>query len=161
MNWDAIGAIADLTVEISVIASLAYVATRIRPNTRASALQSKLATAGTLSEFVDMLITDPELNDIFMRGRASTESLSKEERQRFSNMVMNTFWICSSAHFQLRTGTLSEEDWLDIKTTLDYWIAGAGVRAWWRRHGHESFGKTYAAFVDAEVARSAANSGAD
>lgn len=96
MNWDAIG----------VIASLAYLATQIRHNTRASAVKSKLVTTGMLTGFIDTLITDPELNDIFMRGRNSTENLSKEEFQHFSNIVMKTFWFCSAAHFELRTGTL-------------------------------------------------------
>lgn len=153
VNWDAIGAIGEVAGAIGVVASLAYLATQIRHNTRASAVESKLATTGMLTGFVDMLITNPELNDIFMRGRTSTENLSKEEHQRFSNMVMKTFWFCSAAHFQLRTGTLTEEDWFEIKAILDYWIAGAGVRGWWRQYGHERFAKTFAAFVDAEVAR--------
>jgi hypothetical protein len=153
MNWDALGAIAELAGAIGVIASLAYVATQIRHNTRASAVESKLVTTGMLTEFVDMLITDPELNDIFQRGRISKEDLTKEEYQRFSNMVMKTFWFCSAAHFQLRTGTLTDEDWYEIKAILDYWIAGAGVREWWSRYGHQRFGKTYADFVDGEVAR--------
>ncbi len=157
MNWDAIGAIGEVAGAIGVVASLAYLATQIRHNTRASAVESKLATTSMLTGFVDMLITDPELNDIFMWGRTSTENLSKEEHQRFSNMVMKTFWFCSAAHFQLRTGTLTEEDWFEIKAILDYWIAGAGVRGWWRQYGHARFAKTFAAFVDAEVARVEAN----
>lgn len=161
MNWDALGAIAELAGAIGVIASLAYVATQIRHNTRASAVESKLVTTGMLTGFVDMLITDPELNDLFLRGRTSTESLSKAEYQRFSNMVMKTFWFCSAAHFQMRTGTLTEEDWFEIKAILDYWIAGAGVREWWRRYGAQRYGKTYAEFVDAEVARADANPVAD
>ena len=161
MNWDALGAIAEIVGAFGVIASLTYVATQIRHNTRASAVESKLVTTGMLTEFVDMLITNPELNDIFLRGRTSTESLSKEENQRFSNMVMKTFWFCSAAHFQLRTGTLTEEDWFEIKAILDYWIAGAGVREWWRRYGHQRFGKTYAEFVDAQVARADAKLAAD
>ncbi len=83
MNWDAIGAIAELAGAIGVVASLAYLATQIRHNTRASAVESKLVTTGMLTGFVDTLITDPELNDIFMRGRISTENLSKTEYQRF------------------------------------------------------------------------------
>ena len=161
MDWDALGAIAEIAGAFGVIASLAYVATQIRHNTRASAVESKLVTTGMLTEFVDMLIINPELNDIFLRGRTSTESLSKEENQRFSNMVMKTFWFCSAAHFQLRTGTLTEEDWFEIKAILDYWIAGAGVRGWWRQYGNQRFGKTYAEFVDAEIARVDANPAAD
>lgn len=161
MNWDAIGAVAELAGAIGVIASLVYLATQIGHNTRASSVEAKLTTTGMLTGFVDMLISDPELNDIFMRGLKSTESLSTAEQQRFSNMVMKTFWFCSAAHFQLRSGTLSEEDWFEIKAIMDFWIAGKGVRDWWRRYGHQRFGKTYAGFVDIEVARAEAEAGAN
>jgi len=153
INWDAIGAIAELAGAVGVIASLVYLATQLGHNARASSVASKLATTGMLTEFVDMLITKPELNDLFMRGLTSTEGLSPEEYHRFSNMVMKTFWFGSAAHYQLRAGTLSEEDWFELKAILDFWLAGEGVRQWWRRFGHERFAKTYAAFIDAEVAR--------
>jgi len=160
MNWEAIGAVAELSGAIGVIASLVYLATQIGHNTRASAVEAKLAAAEMLAGFVDMLIVDPTLNEIFMRGRSSSESLNVEEQQRFSNMVMKTMWLCSAAHFQLRTGTLSDEDWFETKAILDFWIAGKGVRDWWRRFGHERFGKTFAEFVDLEVARAEAEAGA-
>ena len=44
MNWDAIGAMAELAGALGVIASLIYVATQIRQSTRASSVEAKLAT---------------------------------------------------------------------------------------------------------------------
>jgi hypothetical protein len=161
MSWDAVGAIAELAGAVGVMASLVYLATQIGHNTRASAVEAKLTTTGMLSGFVDMLITAPELNELFMRGRDSTRDLSPEEFQRFSNMVMKTFWFCSAAHFQLRTGTLSEEDWFEIKAILDFWIAGEGVREWWHRYGHQRFAKVFAEYIDTEVARVEASTTAD
>jgi hypothetical protein len=160
MDWDAVGAMGELAGAVGVIASLVYLATQIRHNTRASAVEAKLATTGMLTAFGDMLIADPELNDLFMRGRESTEGLSQQEYQRFSSMVMKTFWFGSAAHFQLRTGTLIDEDWFEIKAILDFWIAGPGVRDWWRRYGHQRFGRTYAEFIDTEVARAEADAAA-
>ena len=158
MDWDALGAIAELAGALGVIASLIYLATQIRHNTRASSVEAKLATTQMLSEFITMFIADPDLNDLFLRGRDSTDNLSKEEHQRFSNLVMKTFWLGSAAHFQLRTGTLAEDDWVEIEAILRYWLAGPGVRAWWHQYGHQRFGKTFTEFVDAEVTRAEANS---
>ena len=156
MDWDAIGAMAELPGALGVIASLIYVATQIRLSTRASSVEAKLATTGMLNEFLNMFIEDPELNDLFLRGRASTENLSEGEYPRFSNLVLKTFWFYSAAHFQLRTGTLQEEDWREIESILEFWLDGEGVREWWYRFGHQRFGKSFAAFVDAELARAQA-----
>ena len=160
MNWDALGALAELAGAVGVIASLVYLATQIRHNTRAGSVDAKLTTTGMLSSFVDMFITDPALSDLFLRGRESTKDLSPEEYQRFSNMVMKTFWFGSAAHFQLRAGTLTDEDWFEIKSIMDFWIGGKGVRDWWHRYGRLRFSKTYAEFIDGEVARAEAEAAA-
>jgi hypothetical protein len=153
MNWDAVGAVAELAGAVGVVASLIYLATQIRHSNRASAVEAKLVTTGMLTGFIDMFIADPALNDLLMRASTSTEALTDEEYQRFSNMCLKTFWCGSAAHFQLRTGTLTEEDWFEIKAILGFWLAGAGVRSWWRRWGHKRFARQFAEFVDAEVAR--------
>ena len=51
MDWDALGAIAELAGALGVIASLIYLGTQIRHNTRASSVEAKLATTGMLTEF--------------------------------------------------------------------------------------------------------------
>lgn len=156
MDWDAIGAVAELAGALGVIASLMYVATQIRHSTRASSVEAKLATTGMLNEFMNMFIEDPELFDLFLRGRASTVNLSEGEYPRFSNLVMKVFWFCSACHFQRRTGTLQDEDWREIESILEFWLDGEGVREWWHRFGHQRFGKSFAGFVDTELARAEA-----
>ena len=153
MDWDAIGAIAELGGALGVMASLIYVATQIRHSTLASSVEAKLATTGLLTEFMNMFIEDPELYDLFLRGRTSTANLSEGEYPRFSNLVMKTFWFYSAAHFQLRSGTLQNEDWREIESMVEFWLDGEGVRDWWRRFGQQRFGQSFAAFVEAEMAR--------
>ena len=84
-------AVAELAGAVGVIASLVYLATQIRHNTRAGSVEARLTATGMATSFVDMLIRNPELNNLFMRGRESTEDHSIEEYQRLSNMVMKTF----------------------------------------------------------------------
>jgi hypothetical protein len=96
-----------------------------------------------------MLLEDPQLNELFMRGRDSLVALKDDDEfQRFSNMCLKAFWFGSSAHFQLRQGTLAEEDWYELKAILDFWLQGPGVRAWWQRFGHDRYGPIFSQFVD-------------
>ena len=161
MDWDAIGAVAEMAGALGVIASLMYVATQIRHSTRASSVEAKLATTGMLNEFMNKFIEDPELYDLFLRGRESQVNLSKEEYRRFSNLVQKVFWFGSAAHFQLRTGTLEAEDWREIESILEFWLDGEGVRKWWHRFGHQRFGKSFVEFIDAELGRAEAKATTD
>ena len=54
MNWDAIGAIAELVGAVGVVASLLYVATQVRTSNRASAVQAKLAVELQELAFVEV-----------------------------------------------------------------------------------------------------------
>ena len=152
MNWDAVAGIAEAVGAAGVIASLLYLASQVRAGTRASAVEAKLQSTRLLAELMDMLIQEPELNDLYLRGRADLESLSGPEYFRFTNMALKAFWFFSAMHYQFRMGTLSESDWHEVKTPLHYWLRGSGVRAWWVKLGSGSFGREFRDFVEAEIA---------
>ncbi len=152
MNWDAIGAVAEALGAAGVIASLLYLAIQVRASTRASAVEAKLQSTRLLGETMDVVIQSPELADIYARGLADLESLSKEEYYRFSNMALKAFWFFSAAHFQFRMGTLAESDWHEQKLALRYWLRGPGCRSWWAKFGRASFGPAFQDFVEAEIA---------
>lgn len=59
VNWDAIGAIAELAGAAGVIASLIFVGLQVRGSNRASAVESKLQSTRLLHVFIDMLIEAP------------------------------------------------------------------------------------------------------
>jgi hypothetical protein len=103
-----------------VITSLLYLATQVRQNNRASAVAAKLASTQLLSEFVDSLIADPELMDLWLRGRKNLESLNDIKHFRFMNMCLEAFWFFSAAQFQFRIGTLHEEDWAEFYAVIRF-----------------------------------------
>ncbi|MHB1201107.1 MAG: hypothetical protein ACYCZ6_16440 [Polaromonas sp.] len=153
MRWEVIAAIGQVLGAFGVIASLLYLATQVRQNNRASAVAAKLASTQLLSEFVDSLITDPELMDLWLRGRKNLASLNDIEHFRFANMCLKAFWFFSAAQFQLRIGTLREEDWVEFHAVIRFWLEGEGVQAWWSKTGKTRFGKSFVLFIDGEIAR--------
>jgi hypothetical protein len=151
MNWEAIGAIAELVGAIGVIASLGYLASQIRSSNRLSRSEAKLAAVAQYSSFIDDLIAHPELNAIFRRARRDLRSLEDEDRAQFVNIAMKAFYFFSAQHFQYRTGTLEETEWKESHRLLIWWLRGPGIQEWW-----QSFGRTLATdpfrdFVDAEI----------
>lgn len=108
MNWEAIGAIAESIGALGVIASLLYLAGQVRSGTRAAAVRAKLDSTDMLNKFIDLLIADPQLNDIYLRGLADLGALSREEYFRFSNMSLKAFWFFSASHFQYQSKTITD-----------------------------------------------------
>lgn len=151
MHWEAIGAIAELFAAMGVIASLVYLAVQVRASTRAAAVAAKLDTTDLLNKFIDVLITDPLLNDIYLRGINDLDSLNKEEYFRFSNMSLKAFWFFSAGYFQYRTKTISDDEYHEIRMVLLYWLRGAGCRSWWEKLGRASVSPSFAQYVDAQI----------
>ena len=151
MNWDAIGAVAELIGALGVIASLLYLAGQVRAGARASAVAAKLESTGLLNKFIDLLIVNPELSDIHMRGIVSLDALTKEEYLRFSNMSLKAFWFFSASYFQFREGSISEDDFYEHRAVMRYWLRGQGCRTWWAKFGRMSMSPVFRQFVDAEI----------
>ncbi len=151
MNWDALGAIAELVGALGVIASLLYLAGQVRAGARASAVAAKLESTGLLNKFIDLLIVNPELSDIHMRGIVSLDALTKEEYLRFSNMSLKAFWFFSASYFQFREGSISEDDFYEHRAVMRYWLRGEGCRTWWAKFGRMSMSPVFREFVDAEI----------
>jgi hypothetical protein len=152
VNWDAIGAVAELFGAIGVMASLLYLSVQMRAGTRASAVEAKMESTRMLHDFVDDLIGTPELNDLYMRGIRDLGSLSEAEYFRFSNMSLKAFWFFSAGHFQFRMGTLSEDDFHEIRYVIRYWLSGDGCREWWSKLGRSAMAPDFREFIEAEIA---------
>lgn len=148
MSWDAVGALAELLGALGVIISLIYLATQIRSANRAAAVQAKLESTKLLTDYVDSLIRYPELSDLWLKGIADRESLSREDYIRFSNMALKAYWYFSAGYFQHRQGTLAEGEWKEVLAVVDYWMMGKGTIRWWQTTGHHMFGPDFVAFIN-------------
>jgi hypothetical protein len=151
VNWEAIGAIAELVGAVGVIVSLGYLASQIRSSNRLSRSEATLAAAAQFGGFIDNLLADPELNAIFLRARSGVADLKNEEYQRFATLALKAFYFFSSQHFQYRTGTLDEDEWQQSHRLLIWWLAGSGVREWWASFGRDLATNGFRDFVDSEI----------
>ena len=151
MNWDAVGAIAELLGAIGVIGSLIYVASQVRASTVASKVESKLRLTQNMVDYGDLLISSPELNKIMIDGRKSIETLSKSEYLQFSNLALKACWYLSSGLFVYQQTSISDDDWHELRTIATYWCASRGFQEWWVTRGRLSFTGKFAAFIDQEI----------
>ena len=86
MNWEAIGAVGEIVGALGVLATLVYLATQIRENSRilgAASLQSVLD--GPRDRYFLPMATSGELCEIFARRLNSLDQLDDSEKRRFSS----------------------------------------------------------------------------
>ena len=117
MNWDAIGAIAELLGAIGVIASLLYLARQMRNGAadarraaehgRRAAAQSVFSKMNTVFE---TMAPNPQLADVFNRGMANLSVLSSEEVVQFSSVMFNIVRPYEELLHYKRAGVV--EDWV-------------------------------------------------
>ena len=87
LNWEAIGAIGELTGASAVVISLIYLATQIRQNTKASRAQSYLAVIEGHVSHHRTLNAHPELIGIFARGMRNYMGLNELEQAQFHSFI--------------------------------------------------------------------------
>jgi hypothetical protein len=148
MNWDAIGAIAEALGAFGVIASLIYLATQLKSNAVASAVEAKLTTTGFMTEFNRDLILNPELYDLWLRGGKGLQNLNPEEYSQFSNLNLNAFFFFSAGYYQVQVGKLTREDLFEMEQIMRFWLSREGVQAWWKKYGSGRFNPEFVKYID-------------
>jgi hypothetical protein len=121
MNWDAVGAIAEVAGTIGVIASLVYVAVQVRQSSKLID-QSILATRSAMihdttvsyCRFFELLAGDADLADIYRRG-TSAEELSQNDKIRFESLIeIYMAWLEDVDHQYQSELYFDEDDDIDL-----------------------------------------------
>ena len=74
MNWEAIGAIGEIFGAGAVVISLFYLASQIRTQNKEARLAAQHQVLTAFRE-ASLIMSDPELADIFLRGNKDIESV--------------------------------------------------------------------------------------
>jgi hypothetical protein len=157
MNWDAIGALAELAGALGVILSLAYLAVQIRQNTRQMENSARAARGAAyqnaLSNYQSHLIPialDAELAEIFLHGINNFGQLNETDAFRFNWLMGGYMTNLDNMYYQHQDGVVSAERWLSVQSQLRWFLAYQGFVAWWTGFDKSTLSPDFVAIVDAE-----------
>ena len=109
MNWEAIGAVGEITGAIAVVATLGYLALQTKQ-------ANKLARANTILQLQaenrahrNALAQDPELSDIVMRAIRGDE-LTEHDLFRYQARSDASFGLFEGMFMQFEAGMINEDD---------------------------------------------------
>ncbi len=131
MNWDAIGAIAELFGAVGVIASLVYLAVQIRQNTRTVKVSSYQQLVSQIQQGGFIAVQDPDAAQLMGRAYREYEELPPEQRAQAAGFLQATFVTFQSHHYMYRQGLLDDDMWAAHRENLRRTISMPGPRAWW------------------------------
>ena len=145
MNWDAIGAIAELAGAIGVIASLIYLARQIRQSNATDKLTATLGVQASFNEVARLFI---EGGDDVLAGLEDFSKLDEGERFKLAAKLHTLY-----SHFDLVYSNhqkgLIDRDLVKRTYSLLYWYRDQkGVQKWWERIGRGQFSSEFVAFVE-------------
>ncbi len=133
MTLQDLGSIGEFVAAIATLVTLVYLALQIRHNTRSVRTSAFQEASRDLAESIDHISRDPELCRIYLAGAKDFESLSREERLRFSIYFTGVMRRYENLLHQTREGMIDRADWEGVRETGRQTFSQPGVMAWWKR----------------------------
>jgi hypothetical protein len=139
VNWDAIGAIAELIGALGVILSLLYLALQVRQSGSQVVQNTAAVRASTYQSIVDTVanhgaqfLQNERLADITSRGEKDYQSLTDAERRLFNVNIANFLQAFSAAQYHYESGLLPKDEWYGFRNLLAFQFQSPGYRAAWK-----------------------------
>ena len=133
MNWDAIGAIAELVGALSVLVTLIYLAFQVRQAN--VGIQSAVvhSQAELQNAWLASLARSPDLHQLYRKGLRDDDSLSKEDRGRFDLLVLQVLFSLDAQYHKHRLGAIQSAHLGRIVASVRPILSTAGGSASYHR----------------------------
>ena len=126
MNWEAIGAVGELVGASAVFITLIYLAVQVRNANRANRVATAARIAGATDAWMQQIIQDAELYELYRRGLTDFESLSPLEKGRFQMLILQFLRELESTWIQRRLGAVESDLWSGYGKSCKFLIGSQG-----------------------------------
>ena len=160
MTLQDLGNLGEFVGAIAVVITLVYLALQIRQNTahlsqntravRLAALDASLESGNRVRE---ILISNPELSELYIRGLQGYSQLDRPERLRFGMLLRNLLGAIQATHMRDVVMEIDPGGFEGVAKMLDSMLVHPGVREWWTRHRGEFVRQDFRELVEERLAR--------
>ena len=148
MNWEAVGAVAELVAAVGGLAAVIYLAIQIKLNTKAVRSASIDAWVSAISlGNVAMVSTD----EFIEKARENYDELDAHQRILFHRALAQNFNALEALFFHHTNGVV-DEIFLESKLkSLKSLFQSPGVRRWWSDRGRGIYDPRFVKHVEALI----------
>lgn len=151
MNWDSIGAIAELISGIGVIATLFYLASQIRRNTKATHAETYQRFTESINSTNQLIASDEGLSRLVAQlDSRDFEDFNPEERVRLSQILTCDFRTLESLYYHRTEGAATERAWKSQAVLIKDVVKFRAVRTWWPSTA-SIFDEEFSKFVEESI----------
>jgi len=137
VQWDAIGAIAEILGAFGVILSVLYLAIQIRKDARARVADTSHAITARAGAVQQILSENRELAAIFSKGLSGDlEGLDTTDRTQFGAFLSVVTRSYEDGYYQYHQGLIEEKLWLAWARSMTDVVCTPGYVAYWRSRKH-------------------------
>ena len=132
MNWEAVSAIGQAVGAVAVVISLVYLAAQIRDNTRATRSATRQSI---IDSIVAVNLALPQSDSLARAFRADVDGKTLEPHEALQLLAHTYAYMRTweNAHFQYRSGMLSDEDWNGFRQNVKALMQVRFYRDFWER----------------------------
>ena len=139
--------LAEIVGVFAVVISLIYVGREVRQNTQATQVSAAQSFVDAYNTFTSELSRSDEMADILIRGTGDFQSLTNQERVRFSALQGQLFRLLNSAYIQWQKGAIDDDFWSGINICLADSMTQPGIKKWWE-YRKRWYGKEFQNLVE-------------
>jgi hypothetical protein len=147
VNWEALGAIANLLAAVGVIATLIYLSIQIRQNTKAVRSSSIQNLVQSFSTTAQAAVENEYIVPLLLKANAGADSLTEEERGRLHFWFIMTFRRFEGVYFQRDLGIVDAEVIDGFERSHMAILASKSAQAWWA-NSKEIFNSGFVAYLE-------------
>ena len=133
MNWEALGAIAEMIGSFAVVATIAYLVVQIRQNTRFAKIDAAQQLRIGMNDVLRGITDNTETLLAYEKGLTDPSSLERSEKIRFDLIVLQMLRVAESLYLLSDDGYLSDESWESTLSSLLIVLRSRGGQQSWQR----------------------------
>jgi hypothetical protein len=131
LNWEALGAIANVLAAVGVIATLIYLSIQIRQNTKAVRSSSIQNLVQNFSTTAQTAVENEHIIPLLLKGNAGADALTEVERAQLHFWFIMTFRRFEGVYFQRDLGIVDADVIDGFERSHLAVLASKGAQEWW------------------------------
>ena len=147
INWDAVGAGAELVGAVATVSTLAYLALQIRQANKVARFSAATTRAERWTQLSSFLSQSPEINRVFRVGLQTPELLAEQEYHYFEAIFSTVLASYQGSFYLQREDVLFVAEWESALENLKWLVATPCFGRFWA-NWKKSYPGDFVAFVD-------------
>ena len=151
MNWEAIGAIAELVGSLAVVITIAYLVIQVRQSSKSAKSASTNQSRAAAVEVIGAISSNTDAVKAYTQGMADRGSLEIHERVRFDLIVYQLLKVTEILFLEYNSGLLPKEVWEAQWRGVKMVLQTSGGRESWVNTNKNLVSEAYMCWVEEHI----------